>query len=76
MFARRQFEQGDALSHRTLRVRHVTQLRSFGIEVPDGLGGAVLGLSALAFFSGEPGTPTPSPPELPEPAPEYDMAGI
>ena len=35
IFARRQLEQGDNLSQRTFRVRHTTQLRSFG----EGAGG-------------------------------------
>lgn len=30
IFARRQFEHGDCLSHRTLRFRHTTQLRNLG----------------------------------------------
>lgn len=31
MLARRQLEQGDSLSHRTLRERHTTQLRGFAL---------------------------------------------
>jgi hypothetical protein len=31
MFARRQFEHGARLSQRTLRLRHTTQLRGFGV---------------------------------------------
>lgn len=53
MFARRQFEHGDCLSHRTLRARHTTQERNFGAEV---LVGAVDGFigdaSDIASFSG------------------------
>lgn len=47
MFARWQFEHGDVLSHRTLRVRHITQLRSFG------RGASVVSVSVddFAFFS-------------------------
>lgn len=33
IFARRQLEHGDCLSHRTLRVRHTMQLRLFGLGV-------------------------------------------
>ena len=36
VFARRQFEQGDCLSHRTLRVRHMMQLRGFDAGTGDG----------------------------------------
>jgi hypothetical protein len=32
IFARRQLEHGDSLSQRTFRVRHTTQLRSFGAD--------------------------------------------
>jgi hypothetical protein len=41
MLARRQLEQGDSLSHRTLRDRQTTQLRSFG-------GAAVVVVAAVA----------------------------
>ena len=56
MFARRQFEHGDVLSHRTLRVRHVTQLRSLGAGGPTdaGVGEAVAlppEAPEFAFFS-------------------------
>ena len=40
IFALRQLEQGESLSHRTLRLRHTTQLRSFGVGAD------------LALFSG------------------------
>lgn len=40
MLALRQFEHGDSLSQRTLRLRHTTQLRSLAVE------------AFLAFFSG------------------------
>ena len=33
MLARLQLEHGDFLSHRTFRVRHIMQLRSFGTEL-------------------------------------------
>jgi hypothetical protein len=49
MFARRQFEHGDSLSQRTLRLRHTTQLRNL-----DAMGGPPWQAGALAFFS-EPG---------------------
>ena len=32
IFARRQFEHGDFLSQRTLRLRHTTQLRNFAVD--------------------------------------------
>lgn len=37
MLARRQFEHGDFLSQRTLRLRHTTQLRSLGVALGGGL---------------------------------------
>ncbi len=50
MFARRQFEQGDCLSHLTLRARHTMQLRNFGadvcaVDVVPALAGAIACLS-------------------------------
>lgn len=42
MFARRQFEHGDFLSQRTLRLRHTTQLRSLAVA----LGGELARFSA------------------------------
>jgi len=33
IFARLQFEHGDCLSQRTLRLRHIMQLRGFGVKV-------------------------------------------
>jgi len=50
MFARRQVEHGDCLSQRTLRLRHTTQLRSFGADAA----GVVADAGEVAFFS-EPG---------------------
>ncbi len=54
IFARRQFEHGDCLSQRTLRLRHVTQLRSFGVGFGVGFGpedGVFVEVGELALFS-------------------------
>ena len=70
MPARRQFEHGDVLSQRTLRVRHVTQLRGLACAaapVAPPLRGekdptlAVAVALALALFSGEAADPPKSP---------------
>lgn len=47
MSARRQFEHGDSLSQRTLRLRHTTQLRSFDAGADEVLADA----SEVAFLS-------------------------
>ena len=50
IFARRQFEHGDCLSQRTLRLRHTIQLRNFGAHavVDDGV---LVDTGEVAFFS-------------------------
>ena len=81
IFARRQLEHGDALSHLTLRVRHVTQLRSFGAGAPgdaDADADIVLPGDApeVAFFSeAEAEAGTPFPPKVPGVAAEIITAG-
>ena len=51
IFARRQLEQGDSLSHFTFRARHTTQLRSFGAEAGAGADELLLPDVSVAFFS-------------------------
>lgn len=56
ILARRQFEHGEFLSHFTLRRRHITQLRSFGMEAEtDAVAGAARLVGGdpvdVAFFS-------------------------
>jgi hypothetical protein len=79
IFARRQLEHGDALSHLTLRVRHVTQLRSFGAGAPvDADANMVLpgDAPAVALFSeAEAEAGTPCPPKVPGVAAEIVTAG-
>ena len=48
-FARLQLEHGDCLSQRTLRLRHMTQLRNF--DASAGVDGVLADASELALFS-------------------------
>src|SRR6201999_23238 len=49
ILARRQFEQGDNLSHLTFRARHTTQLRNFGADA--GVDDILEGAKRFASFS-------------------------